>query len=365
LMTSRGKIVTTARVSGGNQGRTRRSGKASRAKGARTGGSSGSGSSGSNFGGAVAMINSDVGFQNFWQPTFNRERVRKKLRYGAAAIEFTAATSTLGRYVYSANGLFDPSITGGALQPAGFVQLMMSYNHYCVEYAKATIIFTNNTTTPTMVGIQVCADTTGGSDTSNALELGNTVWEDLTPSGQYGATKTLVNSIPIRKFLGVQNLVDGQEYQGTVIANPVEQVYFHALCYGVKGGTADVFMQVKIEYDAWFLEPRELTAGLAKQMEALLMADFRKQIDAQCESKNQPTPPLPKGVPTYATAMAKAPRVIEALPPGNILGRVIPRATIKRAAQIQPRVLSDSEEAYEAAYAEEVFQAELLHYSST
>lgn len=239
--------------------------------------------------------NSVDGFtHNGFVPTFKNPSYRAKLRYGAASINFTATTASVGRYVYSANGLFDPSVTGGALAPAGFAQLMLSYEHYVVLRAKATIIFTNNGTTQCMVGLALNADSTGSSDPSNMLEYPMENLVVLDPSTQHGATRTLTLGVDCSKFFGT-DVKDASITRGDVISNPTEQVYFHALCYAVKGGTADVFMNVIIDYEALFTEPRELSASLTGNLLNLVKSEERrkKELNAQLTTRSAFLPDRP------------------------------------------------------------------------
>ena len=130
--------------------------------------------------------------------------------------------------------------------------------------------------------------------------------------------------------MGVDDLTDGQEYQGTILTNPAEQVYFHALAYGLKGGSAEVFMQVKIEYTSWFLEPRELSPALAKQIENLTITELLR------EEKAVNFPSLPGSRPTPSPAPVWAPQraVTTQVPnPNRSVSQdfvVVPRSTIDR-----------------------------------
>ena len=51
-------------------------------------------------------------------------------------ITLNPAAGTVSKHVFSANGLFDPNITGVGHQPRGFDQYMALYNHYTVIGAR-------------------------------------------------------------------------------------------------------------------------------------------------------------------------------------------------------------------------------------
>jgi len=233
-------------------------------------------------GSAVSFGNrpSDSSFVNTFVPAFKGTSVTTQLRYGAATLNFTALTASVGRYVFTANGLFDPNITGGALAPAGFSQLMLSYNHYLVTHARITVLFTNNSTTPTMVGIAMDGDSTGTSDPSNLLELPKEQLVALNGASLDGSQKTITLSVNTAKYYGTDIMAD-PTFRGDVASNPTEQVYFHCVCFSVKGGTCDVFMQVKIDYTAKFFEPRELSPSLQKMIMLSLQDEARSSKRAQ------------------------------------------------------------------------------------
>ena len=225
-----------------------------------------------------------MGIQNSFVPGLNKPRFRAKLRYGAASLNFTSLTSQVGRYVFTANGLFDPNITGGALAPAGFSQLISTYEHYTVTRCNAQIIFTNNSTTPALVAMAVQADTSGSNDPNNMLELPFEQVVQLEPSSAYGSSKTLSMSIDLSRFFGEPVLGDQALYRGDATSNPPEQAYLTCFCYGLKGGAADVFMTVKLEYHAVFTEPRELTPSLTRSMLALVLREDDRKRELQPKS---------------------------------------------------------------------------------
>lgn len=216
---------------------------------------------------------SEAGFSNSFIPALIRARFHGKLRYGAASLNFTATTGLVGTYVFTANGLFDPNITGGSLQPAGFQQLMSLYEHYVVSSSRISVLFTNNSTQPCIVGIALEPDVTASTDPANMLELPYEQVVQLEPAGVYGSTKTLSMSASMSKYFGVNVNVDTALYRGDSLSNPQEQAYFHLKTYGLKGASSDVFFQVKIESDAWFTEPRELSPSLQKSIFDLVTAE--------------------------------------------------------------------------------------------
>nr|UBJ26122.1 capsid protein [Red panda feces-associated circular DNA virus 9] len=226
-------------------------------------------------------LKSDAGFINTYIPAFSRTRYWGKVRFGAAAINLSSNVGQVGTYVYTANGLFDPSITGGSLQPAGFSQLMSAYEHYTVWRARISVLFTNNSASTAIVGISIEPDPTAATDTSNMLELPNTQVVNLEPSGQYGSSKTISLMCSLSKYFGESVTKTTSIYRGDVANNPTEQAYFHVKTYGFKQDTSNVYMQVRIDYEALFTEPRELSPSLSHGIMDLILDEKKDKLEPE------------------------------------------------------------------------------------
>jgi len=218
---------------------------------------------------------------NSFVPGLSKPKFMGRLRYGVAGLNFQAVTGAVGTYVFSANGLFDPNITGGSLQPAGHSQLMTSYEHYTVNRAKATVLFTNNANTSAIVALCLEADNVGSTDPNNMLELPYEQVVNLEPTGVYGSTKSLSLEVDLNKYFGENVNKTSFVYRGDAASNPTEQAYFHCKAYGAKLGTADVYLNVKIEYTAWYTEPRELTPSLAAAFQRLVLDEVKATKEEQ------------------------------------------------------------------------------------
>jgi len=178
--------------------------------------------------------------------------------------------------VFSANGLFDPDISGTGHQPMGFDQMMLSYNHYTVTGAKITLTCKNaNTSSPT-VGIFVAPSTTPITVIDTILEFGMLEFDTLDPMGSYGGNKNLVSACSIRKVQGVRDVIDVTDLAGNSAANPVEQTYFHVQVWNAAGSTALVNFDCIIEYTAIFTEPRVLSPSLISKLKVLGIFDDSK-----------------------------------------------------------------------------------------
>jgi hypothetical protein len=182
--------------------------------------------------------------------------------YGVTTLNLTSSTSLANGYVFSANGCFDPNITGGALQPRGWKGLMVDYNHYTVTSAVITVSFANNSANPTYVGIVTRDDVSIDTDSANLRESPFAVFAGLTPANVAGSMATLQMPIKMRDWADGKSVLNNPVFRGDVLSNPSEGVYFHCVCWAVKGGSADIFMDVKIEYFARFTEIRLAIPGL-------------------------------------------------------------------------------------------------------
>jgi len=216
---------------------------------------------------------------NSFIPAFNRLSYNGRLRYGVSGLNATGATGGVGNYFFSANGLFDPNVSGGSLQPAGFAQLMTSYDHYVVTKSRCSVIFTNNMTTTAVVALRLDSDTTGTTDPNNLLEMPQAQIVTLEPLGVYGSTKTLTLDFDTARYNGMSRggVLSDPVMRGDIASNPVEQIYFVLCCYGAKLDASNVVFQVVIDYWATFQEPRELPPSLSESIVRSLVDDALHQ----------------------------------------------------------------------------------------
>lgn len=156
-----------------------------------------------------------------------------------------------GSYVFSANGLFDPNITGIGHQPLGFDQMMVFYDHYTVLRAKISVWYTNTDAVAQYVGVYANDINTGlPADVNRIIENGKGAYSVLGGLGSSAATKCLTYTCDIANYLGKPNGLDS-ENKGSAAANPSEGVFFVVWCGPM---TADdralCRIGVRIEYEA-------------------------------------------------------------------------------------------------------------------
>jgi hypothetical protein len=161
---------------------------------------------------------------------------------------------------FSANGLFDPDVTGGGAQPRGFDELMSLYQHYTVIGAKITVKGFNIDPTH---AVQMWV-TTRDSGSNYATPYDNTEHGRcrktvLGPKGSSRDLCTLTAQVNPGKFLSIGSPMSNHQLQGSASANPVEQVYFCVGAADLNGSDdpAGVEVMVNIDYLVVFHEPMQ------------------------------------------------------------------------------------------------------------
>jgi hypothetical protein len=194
-----------------------------------------------------------------------------------------------GNQVFSANGLFDPDITGTGSQPAGFDQMMLSYEHYTVLRAKITATFRNTSTANiAFAAIGVRADSVVNTSYDTIMTSGQTVATALMPSATSASLKELSLEVDIAVYGGVDDLMDNENYRGNIAVNPAEQTYFHLSAWNPESNTVvAVYYSVRIEYYSIFSEAKFLGLSLLKKLHSIILSDpeTRTKRESYLETK--------------------------------------------------------------------------------
>lgn len=201
----------------------------------------------------------------FYNNLFPAKQVRT-LTYGT---QFTlnSGVSLGSAHIFSANGLFDPDITGSGHQPLGFDQMMLLYNHYTVTAArmKLTMVHIGSAGgTPSLCGIVVSAN--AGFTSADTVEefLEHPQRSNYKLSGSVTgdpATNQMNLQLDVAKFFGKSksSIVNDDLYRGGTGLNPTEQVYFQVLVNSINSSDAGIVSFIcSIEYDTVFTEPKTL-----------------------------------------------------------------------------------------------------------
>lgn len=170
------------------------------------------------------------------------------------------AAGIMDEFVFSANGLYDPNITGVGHQPIGFDQYMTMFDHYTVIGAKIICTFVNtDTATSQQVGIYVKDAPSTETDIRKYIENGLCKYKTISPTTYGNNQCTIVYPLSIPKFFTKKKIIGESDYKGSVAANPTEQAYFH--CFAAPIQSTDptaVQLFVLIEYIAILTEPKTL-----------------------------------------------------------------------------------------------------------
>jgi len=196
-----------------------------------------------------------------WMPLFSARTVRQ-LRY-SDSFQLTSTAGTVATYVFAANGMFDPNVTGTGHQPMGFDQMMVFYNHYCVTKARLILVASNASSVPTSVVLRQDASPTPITTIDRILEIGGNSYVHLDAAGSTNAQKELKLSLDIAKLQGITwtALMADSTLRGDSASNPTELSYFHCQVMSAAGFTAVVNFDVLIEFTSYFMEPRDGTAS--------------------------------------------------------------------------------------------------------
>jgi len=199
-------------------------------------------------------------------------KVRKTLRY-STNVTLASTAGAVTTWVFAANGLFDPDVTGTGHQPMGFDQMMVQYNHFCVAAAKIKVVFKSVAATAKMtVCIRQDAAPTPITVIDRIVEMGGCVLDYLDFSATSGAQKTMWLSVDMAKSQGISPaaLTADNTLRGDVANNPVELTYFHVSVWDAAASSGTVNCDVILEQDSYFLEPRDQTVSLEAFRQARL-----------------------------------------------------------------------------------------------
>lgn len=175
---------------------------------------------------------------------------RVKMIYTDIA-KFNTSVGGLQSFIYCANGLFDPDISGVGHQPSGFDQYKLIYSRYTVTNARIRVSLRPEASTGRTggtFGITFCGgDSAAAGDYREYIENGECVWKSI------GANNTqpvdIVYNLDLGKALGMK-ILDRAEFDGTDTANPLASQFFHLWLYVDNAGdTGDLPYTVEIAYD--------------------------------------------------------------------------------------------------------------------
>lgn len=190
-----------------------------------------------------------------------RTKQTAKFIYEDAISLNPAVGGTAVHHFFSANGLYDPNITGVGHQPRGFDQLMTLYDHYVVIGAKITAWITNTEGSDgnaQMYALRVLDTNSASTNPSDVMESRFAKIKALSSEGAGPNTGTMSLRINPNKFLGRSKPLSDSQLKGTTGANPTEQAFFCISAFPLPDGvdTSASYIRVRIEYNAVLIEPK-------------------------------------------------------------------------------------------------------------
>lgn len=187
-----------------------------------------------------------------------------KLKY-VDNISINPAAVGLTSHYFSANGMYDPDITGIGHQPLFFDQFMASYDHYRVIGSSIKVTQTpvagTGSDTPCLWGVIVDDNTfITYADAASLIESNQSGGKfsmgsrGLSGINSEGKNPTITQNVSVKKYFGGDLT---SVHEGDKTANPADQVY-----YGIWAGSADnitdpttIYLMVEISYIAILKEP--------------------------------------------------------------------------------------------------------------
>lgn len=189
-----------------------------------------------------------------------KQSMKATHRYSTTISIDPSAAGLLSKYIFSANGMYDPDLTSTGHQPMGFDQLALMYNHYTVVGSKITIKFINSDTNYVQLfGVSVLADSTGFTgDPHQYIEQGQSTYKICGKAGS-DRSQTLTKTFSTKKFFKKSNVLDEDDLKGSSANNPTEMAFYHIVAAPLESvDAAPVLAIVLLEYTSVWHEPRTL-----------------------------------------------------------------------------------------------------------
>lgn len=188
---------------------------------------------------------------------FGKQSLKTTHRYCTRVSINPGLSGATGAHTFTANGMYDPDITGTGHQPIGFDEMVQFYEHYTVIASKIRVLYENTDSNNGVVAIAVTQQSTIGTDLELTIERGQCVYKQLN-STQDGNGTELTHQVNVKKFMGRPNILSEDDLRGTSSSNPADQVYFVVAASPVDSsvdmGAINCFIQ--IDYIAVWTEPK-------------------------------------------------------------------------------------------------------------
>ncbi len=176
--------------------------------------------------------------------------IYRKLRY-VTQVSINAGLGTPGVHIFSANGMFDPDVTGAGHQPMGFDQYMVMYDHYTVVNSKITVtalglLGSTSSADQVVIGVYLDDDVTATTSLTSILEQGLSSYR-VVNAGAVSPT-TISKGFSKSTFFGARGWDDS--LQGSITSQPGDQAFFRLFANALGSGEdpGSVKFLVTIDY---------------------------------------------------------------------------------------------------------------------
>lgn len=180
-------------------------------------------------------------------------------------------SGAVAQYQFSANGMYDPDVTGTGHQPLGFDQWMGTssttgfYNHYCVAASHISVTAfsqASDNTGQAVVLLGLSDDVTTGIDFNTALENPTYTRVTLGSVGSGHDVQRITKHFNAAHYFGLSksSIYAKDDLKGIYNANPPEQCYYtlYVSSDNPTVNPAAVSLLIEIVFHAHLTERREL-----------------------------------------------------------------------------------------------------------
>lgn len=183
-----------------------------------------------------------------------RRRVRTIHQYSTfISLDQQAGMAT---HYFSANGMYDPDITGTGHQPMGFDEMAEMYDHYVVIASQITV---RGRPKDIIATLRITDAASAPADSTDLLEHRTTHDKLL---GYDDKIVRLSKRVCPQKFLGSRKQMMDDIYKGTASANPAEQCYYEVGAVSAYGASLEAsYFRIDITYVAIWIEPKKLVGS--------------------------------------------------------------------------------------------------------
>lgn len=200
-------------------------------------------------------------------PTFKKSRHRY-----VQEITLNAAANDIDKYVFRANCMYDPSLTGIGHQPMGFDQHMQFYDHFTVIGSRIKVQFVDANTSvsnPPFFGVLLSDNGTRSTDAADVNSLleqwgtGRVVQAGRVYGPQMSTYQTAAyKKFSAKRFFHKKAIVGSADYRGSATASPNEQAYFEVFVASAAGlDPGEIKFLVTIDYICVYTERKPIAGS--------------------------------------------------------------------------------------------------------